>query len=123
MTNPIKTLGLTGGYNVIPRYAVQMMKTTKLLYNKDGGRQLIHVIVSPSKAENISAKAMYEISSYIASNFNDFQVLFSVHSDTENIHTHFMINTVSFRNGSRINDNNLKYSLEKICSEIFPVQN
>lgn len=121
MTNPIKTLGLTGGYNVIPRYAVQMMKTTKLLYNKDDGKQLIHIIISLSKAENIPARAMYEISSYIASNFHDFQVLFSVHSDTEYIHTHFMINTVSFRDGSRIKENNLKYSFEKICSEIFPV--
>lgn len=69
MTNPVKTNGLTGGYNVIPAYAVQMMRTVKKLYGKDDGKQLLHIIISLSKKENISEKAMYRISSYIASFF------------------------------------------------------
>lgn len=31
-----------------------------------------------------------------------------------------MINTVSFRDGSRINESEIKCVLEKICAEIFP---
>lgn len=119
MTDPAKTNGLTGGYNVIPAYAVQMMRTVKKLYGKDDGKQLLHIIISLSKKENISKEAMYRISSYIASFFCDYQLVFSVHSNTGHIHTHFMINTVSFRDGSRINESEIKCGLEKICAEIF----
>lgn len=120
MTNPVKTMGLTGGYNLIPQYTVQMMKTVKQIYGKDNGKQLLHIIISLSGAESISKEAMYENSLYIASCFCDNQVLFSVHSDTGHLHTHFMVNTVSFRDGSRINENEIKCSLTKICAEIFP---
>ena len=120
MTNPVKTMGLTGGYNLIPQYTVQMMKTVKQIYGKDNGKQLLHIIISLSGAESISKEAMYEISLHIASCFCDNQVLFSVHSDTGHLHTHFMVNTVSFRDGSRINENEIKCSLTKICAEIFP---
>ena len=120
MTNAVKTNGLTGGYNVVPAYSVQMMRTVKKLYGKDDGKQLLHIIISLSEKENISEEAMYRISLHIASFFRDYQVVFSVHSNTGHIHTHFMVNTVSFRDGSRINENEIKCSLEKICAEIFP---
>lgn len=120
MTNPVKTMGLTGGYNLVPQYAVQMMKTVKQIYGKDNGKQLLHIIISLSKAESISKEAMYGISMYTASCFCNNQVLFSVHSDTRHLHTHFMVNTVSFRDGSRINESEIKNGLEKICAVIFP---
>lgn len=48
----------------------------------------------------ISEEAMYKFSLCIASYFCDHQVVFGVNSDTNHFHTHFMVNTVSFRVGS-----------------------
>lgn len=120
ITSCSKCGGMTGGYNVIPQYAVRMMKTVRQLYCKYDGSQLIHIILSLSSGETMSEEAMYKFSLCIASYFCNHQVVFGIHSDTNNLHTHFMVNTVSFRNGSLLKSKiEIKHDLEMFCSNIL----
>ena len=123
MINPVKTSGLTGCYNALPGQEIYMMKHVKRLFGKDDGRQLLHFIISLSPNSNISEEAMFEKSSCIASCFYKHQVVFSVHSDTPHIHSHFMVNTISFLDGSRITDDDgVRRFLNEICEQVFGSQ-
>lgn len=123
MSRSVKTYGLIGCYNALPEEAIYMMKHVKRLFGKDDGRQLLHIIISLSTDANISEEAMFRISSYIASYFYKHQVVFSVHSDTPNIHTHFMVNTISFLDGSRLTDDEgIKRDIHNICEQVFGPQ-
>lgn len=120
ITSCSKCGGMAGGYNVIPQYAVKMMKMVRQLYGKSDGSQLIHIILSLSSGETMSEEAMYKFSLCIASYFCDHQVVFGVHSDTNHLHTHFMVNTVSFRDGSVLKSKGeIKRDLEMFCSNIL----
>ena len=124
MTQPLKAGGMVGGYNVIPEHAVYMMKAIKQIYNKEGGRQLLHIILSFPPGVAVADEAMFEISSYIASYFCNHQVVFSIHYDTDQMHSHFMVNTISFTDGSRItNDSQIRRDLHELCDAILNPQN
>ncbi len=96
------------GYNVIPEYAVQMLMTAKQLYCKTDGQQAIHFIISFSPKERITAETLYELSKQVSYYFYNFQVVFAVHTLQSCLHTHFMVNTVSFADGHRL-----------ICDRLF----
>lgn len=116
ITSCSKCGGMAGGYNVIPQYAIKMMKTVRHLYGKSDDSRLMHIILSLSSGETMSEEAMYKFSLCIASYFYDHQVVFGVHSDTNHLHTHFMVNTVSFRDGSALKSKGeIKRNLEMFC--------
>lgn len=124
MTQPSKAGGMVGGFNVIPEHAVYMMKAVKQIYNKEGGRQLLHIILSFPPGVAVADEAMFDISSYIASYFRNHQVVFSIHSDTNHMHSHFMVNTISFADGSKITNNSkINQDLHALCDAILNPQN
>ena len=108
---PEKALhGLIGGYGVNllnEQTMINSFKNVKKIYHKEKGRQLKHFIVSFSTAENITPILAYQIAWEIATLYSDkFQVIFAVHEETQNVHIHFIINTVSFTDGHMF-DNDL----------------
>lgn len=108
---PEKTLhGFIGGYGVNLLNEQSMIDSfliVKNIYHKKNGRQLKHFIVSFSSAENITPILAYQLAWEIASLYSDkFQILFAVHEETQNLHIHFVVNTVSFVDG-RMFDNDL----------------
>jgi len=107
------------GYNVIPEYTVQMFMTAKQLYCKTDGQQAIHFIISFSPKERITAETLYELSKQVSYYFYNFQVVFAVHTFQSCLHTHFMVNTVSFADGHRlICDSQLREGLLRHCAQI-----
>lgn len=107
------------GYNVIPGYAVQIFMTEKQLYCKTDGQQAIHFIISFSPKERISAETLYELSKQVSYYFYNFQVVFAVHTLQSCLHTHFMVNTVSFADGhSLICDRQFREQLLGYCAQI-----
>lgn len=79
--------------------AIQQMHTIKKYYGKSDKRQAYHFIMSFAKEIN-DAQKIYLIGSAIAERFFcDYQLLFAVHEDTECIHIHYVVNSVSFRTG------------------------
>lgn len=95
---------LIGGYNCRGNNALSEMKATKKFWNKTGGRQYKHFVQSFSPDEKISLDEAYDIAYELIESWNKFkgyEVCFAVHKDREHIHTHMIVNSVSFESGKK----------------------
>lgn len=91
-----------GGLAVDPEHAVFQMRLVKQLWSKTDGRQVRHIILSFSKHEVLdyydAMRYGYQICQYFGGHF---QIVFGLHTNTEHVHLHFALNTVSFVDGSK----------------------
>ena len=95
---------LIGGYNCRGAHALFEMKATKKMWRKTGGRQYKHFVQSFSPTENITLEQAHEIAAELAAaweKLNGYEVCFATHKDRHHIHTHFVVNSVSFVNGKK----------------------
>ena len=95
---------LIGGYNCRGTHALFEMKATKKMWRKTGGRQYKHFVHSFSPTENITLEQAHEIAAELAAaweKLNGYEVCFATHKDRHHIHTHFVVNSVSFVNGKK----------------------
>lgn len=78
----------------------------KMLYNKTGGLLYKQIVLSlddeesDKKYEEIFIKAS-EQSAKIIADTTGCQVTYAVHGNTDNLHTHFIINSVRFSDGKK----------------------
>lgn len=119
ITDKNKTGGLIGGHNVIPDNAVLMMELIQQLYFFYDGDRLIHFILSFSPEMMIDENAVFQYAMIIASSFTDHQMVYSVHTDKDHLHIHFMLNPVSFKNGNIIRASEVKRQLDEKCKILF----
>lgn len=98
-----------GGMNIDPQYASIEMEIVKNIWMQKQGVQLFHFILSFSAVESVSfvdprdvRYIAYEICELFA---DKFQIIFGIHSAT-NLHVHFVLNSVSYQDGSRFDSNN-----------------
>ena len=95
---------LISGYNCCGITALDEMKATKEAWNKTGGRQYKHFIQSFSPNENISPDEAHKIAAELVESWNKFkgyEVCYATHKDKNHIHTHIIVNSVSFENGKK----------------------
>ena len=100
--------GLFLGFNVLisyPEFMAEQFKTVRCIFHKQDGRLLRHFIISYSKNENVDANQAFVMAYDIACYYiNEYQIAFAVHQDTEHIHAHFIMNTVSFVDGHKFSE-------------------
>ena len=106
-------LQLLSGMNCSPETVYDEMQATKEVYGKTGGRTYKHFVQSFHKDENIIPEQAHEIAQVFADQckqFQGFEVLIATHKDKKHIHTHFIVNSVSFEDGHkfRMNKNELQ---------------
>ena len=98
--NYVLRSGDIDGLAVDPEHAFSQMLLTKRIWNKMAGRQIRHFIVSFSPNESLSPEEAklygYQIARYYA---DQYQIVFGLHYDTQNLHLHFAFNTVSYQDG------------------------
>jgi len=104
--NTNKTNGgeLIFGWNCRKDYEFQDMLRTKKLYGKTSGRQYVHFVQSFHDKNPITPELAFQIGrEYIAAlkQWQDFQVAMAVHTDTEHMHIHYVINSVNCVDGSK----------------------
>ena len=112
------------GINCNVDTALEEMIDTKKKYNKQNGILGYHAIqsfkegeVTPEMAHNIGIKTAEEM-------WGDrFEVIVSTHLNTKNYHNHFVINSVSFKDGKKYYDNRNTYAefrhiSDSICNEL-----
>lgn len=90
---------LIGGVGISCVNALERMETVKRFYGKEGGREYIHFAVSFKGKKDVDTA--YFIAENIADLYEDFQVLFAVHTNTANTHIHFVINSVNVKDGHK----------------------
>lgn len=93
---------LVGGINCQPDFAYDKMKSTKVKFGKTDKRQAYHFIISFEKGE-VDDDTAFEITEKFAREYigNDYEVVFSVHNNTEHKHGHIIFNSVSIKNGKK----------------------
>lgn len=106
VTQEEKTDGrLLSGINCTPDTVLDEMEITKLMWDKTGGRQYKHFVQSYHKDEKITPEKAHEIALELAQEtlpWRGFEVLIATHIDKEHIHTHFIINSVNFETGYKL---------------------
>lgn len=123
--NDIKTFhgALVGGVNVIstePQDAVREMLEVKKFYNKLDGRAALHGVLTLDEAESDisnAAELMKVCEEVLKELFPNHQAIFAVHTNTDNLHVHFIVNSVGI-NGTKIHQP--KHFVEKT---VHPVVN
>ena len=97
------------------------MMTTKKLYGKTGGRMYYHLDQSFSPEEKITPEQAHKIAiEFAEEQFKGYEVLIATHVDAHHIHSHFVVNSVSFENGlkyhsSKDNIRKLREASDSIC--------
>ena len=96
----VKTIdGLyVGGRHIVDfKNATNEMMQVKEFYGKLGGRVATHGIISLDREESDpqnAGKLMLLLNDFMTELFPEHQVVYAVHTNTENLHIHFVINTV-----------------------------
>lgn len=93
---------LISGYNCREDNPLAQMTMTKKLWEKTGGRQYKHFIISFAKDENITHDEAHKIALEFIEKWHKlkgFEVCLATHKDREHIHSHFIVNSVNSENG------------------------
>lgn len=108
------------GINCDGENAFKEFMATKKSYGKTDGMNFYQYVQSFSPEENITPHQAHEIAIEFAEKaWTGYEVLVATHCDVQHIHSHFVINSVSFENGKKLrqNPNTLK-SLRALSDEI-----
>ena len=98
------------------------MKDTKDYYHKNDGILGFHAYQSFKEGE-VTPEIAHEIGVKLAKEmFNDYEVVVATHLNTNHIHNHFIINSVSRIDGKKYNNNRtnlakLRHISDSICEE------
>lgn len=95
---------LTYGYCCDVPEALNTMNETKSVFGKTKGRQYYHFIhsfpptekITPQDAHNVAIKFVEQ-----CKKFWGFEMILATHKDRKHIHTHFVMNSVSFIDGHK----------------------
>ena len=111
------------GINCMADIAFKEMSITKQQFNKTGGILGFHAYQSFKGCE-VTDDETHEIGIRLAEELwgDKFQVVVTTHTNTKNVHNHFVINSVSFVDGKKYYDNKTNYAImrqvsDNICKE------
>ena len=94
---------LVTGHNCVPQSSFIEMQTTKNRFRKPDGRLFYHFVQSFSADDNVTPQEVNAIGLEFAQRqFPDFEVVVATHIDTNHLHNHFVVNSVSFRDGHKL---------------------
>ncbi len=101
------------GVNCSPETALDEMTATKNLYHKTDGRLYYHLVQSFPSGYEIEPELAHKIAVELAEKaFNKYEVVVATHIDREHIHSHLVLNSVSFEDGRKYHSN--KESVEEL---------
>lgn len=118
--NPDKTdhFCYVTGINCIPEAAAEQMEITKRRYGKTGGNVAFHAYQSFKPGE-VTPDQCHAIGTELAQKLwgERFEVIVATHLNTGCLHNHFVLNSVSFRDGKRYNDCKATYRAFRALSD------
>ena len=111
------------GINCMPDTSYQEMINVKKQFFKTDGIQCFHAVQSFVKGE-IPPEQAHEIGMKLAEELwgDKFQVVVTTHLNTDNLHNHFVLNSVSFLDGKRFCNTKKDYAImrktsDRLCEE------
>lgn len=112
-----------GGYAVNAYNAFNEMLLVKKVYHKCGFCQLKHFYITFSSEEyrNLTYSDILDIGFQIGVMFREYQLVYCIHEDTQNVHLHFVMNTTSFVDGHQYSGGKYHfYGIEPILKTYLP---
>lgn len=108
------------GVNVDDEFAKEQMKTTRMLFDKDDGRQGYHLIQSFDPEDNITPEQANDIGRELAEEVApNHEITIYTHTDRNHIHNHICINSVNMNDGKKfVNDRNKLYEMRRKNDEL-----
>ena len=97
---------LVSGFNCNAYTSYLEMMTTKQQYRKTDKRQFFQFVQSFPEDTNLTPQEVHRIGlEFAARQFSDYEVLVATHCDTDNLHNHLLVNSVSFKTGKKLHQN------------------
>lgn len=96
---------LVSGLNCEPETVKDEMQFTKELWGKTGGRTYKHFVQSYHADEQITPEKAHRNAIELAEHtpaWKGFEVLIATHKDKKHIHSHFIVNSVNFEDGHKL---------------------
>ena len=113
---------LVSGVNCQPESVCDDFLRTKLLYHKEGGTMFYHMVQSFPADEKVDPVVAHAAALKLAKWFQGREVLVCTHVDRDHIHSHFLINSVSFEDGKKLHISEpeltqLRQRNDQVCME------
>ena len=94
---------LVSGWNCTAPTAWQEIQLTKERFVKTDGWQYYHFVQSFAETDDLTPQEAHAIALELARReFPSFEVLVATHIDTDHLHNHLVVNSVSFRDGRKL---------------------
>ena len=93
---------LIDGIMCSPETALEEFRFVKAKFGKEDGRQYYHIIQSFSPEDDLTPETAHEIGMRFVQSFERFrgyQAVIATHVNTDHIHNHIILNSVSCENG------------------------
>lgn len=109
---------LISGINCNAESAINEMQITKELFKKTEGRQYAHYIHSFKPGEQITHEKAHKLALELSEKqFKGYEVLVATHKDKDHIHSHIIVNSVSYEDGRKL------HSSKKDLAEVKELSN
>ena len=108
--------------------SVEIINAIQKYMGKDNGRRMYHFVISfPEDIDDINfvCIAADAIADYIG---QEYQLIYGIHTDTNNLHIHVAINSVSYRTGLKWHKNKNEFArwrknilniVEKVLNDFY----
>ncbi len=108
---------LVSGVNCRPESVYDDFLRTKLLYHKESGTMFYHMVQSFPAGEDADPAVVHAAALKLAEWFEGREVLVCTHVDRKHIHSHFLINSVSFEDGKKLHISEPELTGLRQCSD------
>jgi hypothetical protein len=104
-----------------PRYVIEEMQFAQQMFCKIAGNDYKQVVLSFDRDISLSFSIIKEIAEQIGRCLfaEEYQVFGAIHLDTENIHVHYLINSVNVSNGGRFRQSKSVYWYKREVNKIL----
>lgn len=115
-----KSKGLTGAQNMLLNNTAEQIAAVNRFYHNNTKKKVLHFVISFSNDDLISPYEAFCEAQNICGILPEYQIKFSVHQNTDNLHIHFAMNPISLADGHKFyfNKTNL-YRFINGIREIF----
>mgnify|MGYP000299656403 FL=1 len=109
---------LVSGWNCTAQSALSELRLTKERYRKTDGRQYYHFVQSFAETDDLTPQEAHAIALELAQReFPSFEVLVATHIDTDHLHSHLIVNSVSFQDGRKLHQSAADLQAHRLASD------
>jgi len=106
------------GWNCTAQSALSEMQLTKERFRKTDGRQYYHFVQSFREQDDLTPQEAHAIGLELAQReFPNFEVLVATHIDTDHLHSHLIVNSVSFQDGRKLHQSAADLQAHRLASD------